>query len=37
MNWIDIKEEATVMWMIIFRKFKNYIWRMTNKKKIKKR
>jgi len=37
MNWIDTKEEATVMWTIMFGKFKTYIWIKNNKKRGKKR
>ena len=37
MNWTNIKEEATAMWTIIFKKFKNYIWKTINEEKIKER
>ena len=37
MNWIDTEEEATVMWIIMFRKFKTYTWMKNNKERRKKR
>jgi len=37
MNWIDIKEETTAMWTIIFKKSKNYILIKNNKRRVKER
>ena len=37
MNWIDIKEEETIMWMKIFGRFKIYILKKNNKERTKKR
>ena len=37
MNWIDIKEEETIMWMKTFGRFKTYILKKNNKKRVKER
>jgi len=36
MNWMDIKEEETPMWMKIFKRFRSYIQIKDNRRRRKK-